>query len=82
LFCLAASLLCCWNLASTTPAVSQSASLAGLSEEGQAALRDQQFDLAQKVYEQVVKLDPRSAEGHSNLGLALYMQVNYATFYS
>jgi tetratricopeptide (TPR) repeat protein len=42
-----------------------------------AALRDKQFDRAQKIYEQVVKLDPRSAQGHSNLGSALYMLGNY-----
>jgi len=56
------------------------AQLAGLSEllpQGQAALRDQQFDRARKIYEQVVKLDPRSAQAHSNLGYALYMLGSY-----
>jgi len=59
---------------------SATAQTAGLSElliRGEAALRDKQFDRAQKVYEQVVKLDSRSAEGHSNLGFAFYMQGNY-----
>ena len=59
------------------PATAQSPDLAELSSQGQAALRDQQFDRAAKVYEQIVKLDPRSAEAHSNLGLALYMAGKY-----
>lgn len=58
-------------------AAAQSRNLADLSSEGKAALRDQQFDRAEKVYEQVVMLDPRSAEAHSNLGLALYMTGGY-----
>ncbi|HXA07717.1 MAG TPA: tetratricopeptide repeat protein [Bryobacteraceae bacterium] len=45
--------------------------------QGQTALQDKQFDRAQKIYEQVVKLDPQSAEGHSNLGFALYMLGSY-----
>jgi tetratricopeptide (TPR) repeat protein len=56
----------------------QSQPLADLATQGQAALRDQQFDRAEKIYEQVIKLDPRSAEAHSNLGLALYMTDNYS----
>lgn len=56
-----------------TPATAQSPNLADLSAQGKAALRDQQFDRAEKIYEQVIKLDPRSAEAHSNLGLAFYM---------
>ena len=55
----------------------QSQSLAELSAQGKTALRDQQFERAEKIYEQVVKLDPRSAEAHSNLGLALYMLGTY-----
>jgi tetratricopeptide (TPR) repeat protein len=55
----------------------QSADLAKLSNEGQAALRNQQFDRAQELYEQIIKLDPRSAQAHSNLGLALYMGAKY-----
>src|SRR5579859_925401 len=55
----------------------QSQDLAGLAAQGQAALRDQQFDRAGKIYEQIVKLGPRSAEAHSNLGFALYMTGSY-----
>jgi FimV-like protein len=64
-------LLC--GLTLVTPMAAQSQDLAALSAQGKAALRDQQFDRAEKIYEQVVKLDPRSAEAHSNFGLALYM---------
>ncbi|MGB8011846.1 MAG: tetratricopeptide repeat protein [Terriglobales bacterium] len=56
----------------------QSQDLAALSSQGKAALQEQQFDQAGKIYEQIVKLDPRSAEAHSNLGFALYMTGNYA----
>ena len=58
-------------------AMTQSPDLAELSSQGQAALRDQQFDRAAKLYEQILKLDPRSAEAHSNLGLAFYMAARY-----
>lgn len=58
-------------------AAAQSPDLAKLSSQGQAALRDQQFDRAAEVYEQIIKLDPRSAQAHSNLGLALYMAAKY-----
>jgi tetratricopeptide (TPR) repeat protein len=51
----------------------QAQDLTALSAQGKAALRDEQFGQAEKIYEQVIKLDPRSAEAHSNLGLALYM---------
>jgi tetratricopeptide (TPR) repeat protein len=68
-------LLC--GLTLVTPAAAQSQGLAELSAQGKAALRDQQFDRAEKVYEQVVELDPRSAEAHSDLGLALYMLGTY-----
>jgi tetratricopeptide (TPR) repeat protein len=56
----------------------QEANLAELSAQGKAALKDQQFDRAEKIYEQVVKLEPRSAEAHSNLGLSLYMSAQYS----
>jgi tetratricopeptide (TPR) repeat protein len=62
-------------LAAPTPAQSQN--LADLSTQGKSALANQQFDQAAKLYEQIVKLDPRSAEAHSNLGFALYMSGNY-----
>src|SRR6202049_948196 len=68
-------LLC--GLSLVTPKAVQSQTLAQLSAQGKAALRDQQFDQAAKLYEQVVKLDPRSAEAHSDLGLALYMLGTY-----
>src|ERR1700722_15552942 len=58
-------------------AAAQSSNLADLSSEGKAALRDQQFDRAEKIYEQVIKLDPRSAEARSNLGFAFYMRNSY-----
>ncbi len=70
-------LLICGTLAFEKPTAAQSAGLSELSQQGQAALRDQQFERAKTVYEQVVKLDPRSAQGHSNLGLALYMLGSY-----
>jgi tetratricopeptide (TPR) repeat protein len=69
-------LLC--GLTLVTAAAAQSRDLAGLSAQGKAALRDEQFDRAEKVYEQIVKLDPRSAEAHSDLGLALYMLSLYS----
>ncbi len=71
------SLLVCATLAFQKSATAQSAGLSELLPQGQAALRDKQFDRAQKIYEHVVKLDPRSAAGHSNLGFAFYMQGNY-----
>jgi tetratricopeptide (TPR) repeat protein len=71
------SLLTGATLAFEKSATAQSAGLSELLPQGQAALRDKQFDRAQKIYEQVVKLDSRSAEGHSNLGFAFYMQGNY-----
>ena len=67
IFCMTAL---CWG-------DSQSQQLAELSSQGRAALEQEQFDRAEKVYEQVVKLDPRSAEARSNLGLALYMTGSY-----
>jgi tetratricopeptide (TPR) repeat protein len=73
----ALSLLVGGTLACEKSATAQSAGLSELLQQGQAALRDQQFDRAQKIYEQVVKLDPRSAQGHSNLGYALYMLGSY-----
>jgi FimV-like protein len=69
-------LLC--SLMFAPPDVAQAQDLAELSAQGKAALRDQQFDRAEKVYEQVIKLDPRSAEAHSDLGLALYMLGTYS----
>ena len=72
-FLLTAGLLLFCGLALVTLISAQSSNLPELSAQGKAALRDQQFDRAEKVYEQIVKLDPRSAEAHSNLGLALYM---------
>lgn len=54
-------------------ATGQSNDLAALSAQAKAALRDQQFESAEKLYDQIVKLDPRSAEARSDLGLALYM---------
>jgi Flp pilus assembly protein TadD len=60
-----------------TPKAAQCQNLAELSAQGKAALRDQQFEQAAKLYEQVVKLEPRSAEAHSDLGLALYMLGTY-----
>jgi len=64
-------------VSATRPASAQSSSLAQLASQGQAALRDQKFEQAETIYQQVVKLDPRSALAHSNLGLALYMQEQY-----
>lgn len=58
-------------------AAAQNGGLAELSAQGRAALKDQQFDRAEKIYEQIIRLDPRSAEAHSNLGLSLYMGAQY-----
>jgi tetratricopeptide (TPR) repeat protein len=74
-FVFAFSLLICATF--EKPVTAQSAGLSELLPEGQAALRAKQFDRAQKIYEQVVKLDPRSAQGHSNLGFAFYMRGSY-----
>jgi tetratricopeptide (TPR) repeat protein len=71
------SLLICATLAFGESARAQSAGLSDLLPQGEAALRDKQFDRAQKIYEQVVKLDPRSIQGHSNFGYALYMLGSY-----
>ena len=65
-------------LAPSGVATAQSPQLSDLAAQGQAALRDQQYDRAKNVYEQVIKLDPRSAEAHSNLGLAFYMTDDYS----
>jgi tetratricopeptide (TPR) repeat protein len=59
------------------PCAAQSPDLATLSAQGQAAMKDQQFDRAVQIYEQVLKQDPRSAQAHSNLGLALYLGAKY-----
>ena len=40
-------------------------------------MRDQQFERATQLYEQAIRLDPRSAQAYSNLGLALYMSNKY-----
>lgn len=69
--------LICASFAVEKTATAQSAGLSELLSQGQAALQAKQFDRAQKVYEQVIKLDPRSAEGHSNLGFALYTLGKY-----
>jgi tetratricopeptide (TPR) repeat protein len=71
------SLLICATLAVEKSATAQSAGVSELLLQGQTALRDKHFNRAQKLYEQIVKLDPRSAQGHSNLGFALYMLGNY-----
>lgn len=60
-----------------TVALAQTQNLADLSSQGKAALADEQFERAAKIYEQIIKLDPRSAEAHSNFGFALYMQGSY-----
>lgn len=73
----ALSLLICATIAFEKSVTAQSPGLSELLPQGQAALRNQQYDRAQKVYEQVVMLDPRSAQGHSNLGFALYMLGSY-----
>ena len=72
------SLLVLCLLISGKSAGAQNAHLADLSQQGQTALRDQQFDRAQKLYEEIVQLDPGSAQAHSNLGLALYMNTSYS----
>jgi tetratricopeptide (TPR) repeat protein len=59
------------------PSPAQTPDLTKLSSQGQAALRDQHFDRAAEVYEEIIKLDPRSAQAHSNLGLAFYMAAKY-----
>jgi tetratricopeptide (TPR) repeat protein len=59
-------------------ATAQSKELSELSSQAQVALQSQQFAKAAELYGQVVKLDPKSALAHSNLGLAFYMGGNYA----
>src|SRR6202022_1461364 len=76
-FLLKGGLLLLCTLTAAHPAAAQPPPLAELSSQGRAALRDQQFDRAEKIYEQVVQLEPRSAESHSNFGLALYMVGSY-----
>jgi tetratricopeptide (TPR) repeat protein len=71
------ALIICANFAFEKSVTAQSAGLSELLSQGQAALQDKQFDRAEKVYEKVVKVDPRSVEGHSNLGFALYMLGSY-----
>jgi tetratricopeptide (TPR) repeat protein len=71
------SLLVCAIIAFEKSAMAQSAGLSDLLSQGQAALRNEQYDRAQKIYEQVVRLDPGLAEGHFNLGFALYRLDNY-----
>lgn len=73
----ALSLLICVTHAFEKSATAQSASLSELLPQGRAALRNHRYDRAQEVYEQVVRLDPRSAQGHSDLGFALYMLGSY-----
>jgi len=63
----------------TILAVAQSPTLADLSSQGKAALEQEQFERAENIYVQIVKLDPRSAEAQSNLGFALYMLGRYPT---
>jgi len=70
--------LLAWALIAAWSASAQAQSLPELSSQGRAALRDQQFDRAATIYQQVVRLEPRSAEAHSNLGLALYMTSSYS----
>jgi tetratricopeptide (TPR) repeat protein len=72
-----AGILVCVSV-SATLAGAQFPSLADLSSQGKAALRDEEFDRAEKIYKQIVKLDPRSAEARSNLGFALYMLGSYS----
>lgn len=67
--------ICAALLATTAPA--QSPNLADLSAQGKSALANQRFDQAAKLYEQIVELDPLSAEARSNFGFALYMSGNY-----
>ena len=59
--------------------MAQSQRLADLSSRAQVALQHEQFDEAAKLYAQVVQLDPRSAQAHSNLGLAFYMGGKYSS---
>ena len=76
-FALAVALIFFAAQFSGPPALAQTQNLADLSSQGKEALQEEQFERAEKIYEQIVKLDPRSAEGHSNFGFALYMQGRY-----
>jgi tetratricopeptide (TPR) repeat protein len=76
-FALAIALIIVATPFSETVARAQSQNLSDLSSQGKAALGDEQFERAEKIYEQIVRLDPRSAEAHSNFGFALYMQGSY-----
>lgn len=71
------TLLVCTAIAFEESAIAQSTGLSDLLSQGRAALRDQQYDRAQKIYGEVVKLNPRLAEGHFDLGFALYRLGSY-----
>jgi tetratricopeptide (TPR) repeat protein len=58
-------------------AAQQGPRLATLVSQAQEALKQERFADAERVYEQILKLNPRSAEAHSNLGIALYGQGRY-----
>lgn len=76
-FVFATIVLTCATHGCEESAIAQSPGVSELLSKGQAALRDQQFERAQKIYERVVQLDPQSAQGHSDLGYAIYMQGGY-----
>ncbi len=48
-----------------------------LAKEGEEALTAKRFDAAARTYEMLVKLDPKIAENHAQLGLARYMQGDF-----
>src|SRR5579863_6308833 len=75
--CITLSVIC--GCLSATFGEAQSPNLGDLSSQGKAALQAEQFDRAEKIYEEIVKVDARSAEAQSNLGFALYMLGSYSS---
>lgn len=49
-----------------------------LAREGETALAEKRFDAAARSYEKLIQLDPKTAENHAQLGLARYLQGDFA----
>ncbi len=47
-------------------------------EEGEAALRNGQLEKAAKEFREVLRINPRTAEAHANLGVIAYKQSNFS----
>jgi tetratricopeptide (TPR) repeat protein len=69
--------LCCFVSGREVMGQTTGSSLQVLSERARVAIEGRKFVEAQKVYEQIVQIDPEMAEAYSNLGFVLYMQAQY-----